>query len=67
MTEQRGHVPYVILNGGPRHGTILAEVDLTTDDLAGYRKTADAHDYVLNGPRGGQKVYQLRVWRYVGA
>ena len=67
MSEQRGHVPYAQLSGGPRDGLVLAEIGLTTDNLAGYRKTAETHEHPVTGPRGGVTVYQLKVWRYAGA
>ena len=57
--------PYVRLLGGPRHLALLAEIDLTTENLAGYRKTADREEYTATGPRGGQTAYTLIVWRHV--
>jgi len=65
LSEQRGHQPYVRLLGGPRHRLILAEIHLTTENLTGYRKTAETEQYETVGPRGGKKAYTLAVWRYV--
>jgi len=65
VTEYRAHAPCVRLLGGPRHLMILAEVDLTSANLDGYRRTTEHEEHVVTGPRGGKTPYQLTVWRYV--
>ena len=67
VTERRAFAPCARLDGGPRIGTILSEVQLTTENLAGYRLTGLHAQHTVTGPRGGEKVYSLKVWRYAGA